>query len=611
MRIASLLEVAVDKGLRDKLLEVADESAPEPGEEAAMSGLTRVVEELNSTLELDQVLERVAERIRSLVDYDALGILLLDPLGQELRPRLGVGLPKEVMEHWRFGLGQGIVGTAAQTLRPVLVSEVGSDPRYIGAVGDVRSELAVPLVARSRPIGVLDVQSRRPGYYNERHQRLLTFLAGHVANAIENAQLYENLREQARTLSLMHEVGRELTSILDRDQLLKRIAEMVKRLINYQLFSVMLWDEEKRLLDQVFSLRYDERFVQKTGVPLGYGICGTVAALRQSLRVPNVYLDPRYARCGHGVEVRSELTVPLVFKDRLIGVLDLESVEYNAFTEHHEQTLSTLAAHVATALENARLYEKLRHEEKRLAEDLSTAREVQKRLLPDVPPCVPGLDIGFAYAPARHLGGDFYDFLPYGDGRLAIAVGDVAGKATAAALHGSLAIGILRGYAMDHSSEPDGILERINGHLIRPGLDNRFVAMAFGVFDTRDRSLVIANAGFTRPHLVRNGQVEEVPVEGLPLGLIPDARYQQTRLTLEEGDVLVFCSDGLHECLDKEGEEFGNKRVKALLKKSASEPAGEIASRLLHSTDRHAEGNGEASDDRTVVVLKVTALTRT
>src|SRR6266571_4865602 len=111
MPIPSPLEVGVDKGLRANLLR---------GEEAAMSGLTRVVEELNSTLELDQVLERVAERIRSLVDYDALGILLLDPLGQELRLRLGVGLPKEVMEHWRFGLGQGIVGTAAQTLRPVL-----------------------------------------------------------------------------------------------------------------------------------------------------------------------------------------------------------------------------------------------------------------------------------------------------------------------------------------------------------------------------------------------------------------------------------------------------------------------------------------------------------
>src|SRR2546428_1671306 len=129
-----------------------------------MSGHTRVDEELNSTLELDQVLERVAERIRSLVDYDALGILLLDPLGQELRPRLGVGLPKEVMEHWRFGLRQGIVGAAAQTLRPVLVSEGGSDPRYIGAGGDVRAGLAGPLVAPRRPIRVPRVHNRPPRY---------------------------------------------------------------------------------------------------------------------------------------------------------------------------------------------------------------------------------------------------------------------------------------------------------------------------------------------------------------------------------------------------------------------------------------------------------------
>src|SRR5258705_5486194 len=417
--------------------------------------------------------------------------------------------------------------------------------------------------------------------------------------------------EQAKTLGLLYDVSRELTSILDREELLRRIAERVKKIVNYDVFTVMLWNEKAQILEGVFAMHYENSIPSRFRVNLNQGITGHAAASRKPIRLDDVRLDPRYITCPTCEVVSSELVIPLLLQDRLVGVLDLESKRYAAFTEQHERMLMALGSFVAIALENSRLYNEARENHQRLQLDLDTAREIQLQLLPRGAREIPGLDLTAAYVPARELGGDFYDFLPYGEGRLALALGDVAGKATGAALHGSLAIGILRGYAMDHSFEPDGILERINGHLIRPGLDNRFVAMAFGGFDARDRSLVIANAGFTRPHLVRNGQVEEIPVEGLPLGLIRDARYQQTRVTLEEGDVLVFCSDGLHECLDKEGEEFGLKRVKALLRKSASEPAGEIANRLLHSTERHATGNGEASDDRTVVVLKVTTPSRT
>ncbi len=238
--------------------------------------------------------------------------------------------------------------------------------------------------------------------------------------------------------------------------------------------------------------------------------------------------------------------------------------------------------------------------------DLDTAREIQKGLLPSAPPRLPGLDIGYAYAPARQLGGDFYDFLTYPGSQLAIAVGDVSGKATAAALYGSLAIGMLRAHVVEHPCEPAEMLEHMNEHLRQPRLDNRFVALAFAVYDTQSKILTVGNAGFPRPYLMRGGRVEQVLVDGVPLGLLPDIRYEQKKLALQVGDVVVFCSDGIHEAMNKQQEEFGAGRLHDLLGELSGLTAREIAAAILQSTDRHLAGNGRHTDDRTIVVLKLT-----
>jgi sigma-B regulation protein RsbU (phosphoserine phosphatase) len=357
------------------------------------------------------------------------------------------------------------------------------------------------------------------------------------------------------------------------------VAQLVKRLIDYDLFGVMLWDEEAQLLRHRFTLRQGERLVDKSDHALGYGISGTAAALRQPVRVPNVHLDPRYVSCWMGEEARSELAVPLVFKDRLIGVIDLESTRYNAFSEHHEQMLSTLGSYVAIALENARLYAKVVKDESRLES---------------------------AYESARHVGGDIYDFLPYGDGRVAVAVGDVAGKGAAAALYGSLAIGILRGHVVEHPCEPAEMLLEMNRHLLQPRAQGRFVTLSFAVYDTASRMLTLANAGFTRPRLLRRGRVEEIKIDGVPLGLLPDIQYEQKKLALQVGDLVVFCSDGIHECVNREDEEFGSERLEALLLELADGSAQKIAMGVLRATDRYADGTASMHDDRTVVVLRVT-----
>jgi sigma-B regulation protein RsbU (phosphoserine phosphatase) len=414
--------------------------------------------------------------------------------------------------------------------------------------------------------------------------------------------------EQAQTLSLLYDISHELTSILDRAELLRRIAERVKKMVNYHVFTVMLWNESAQVLESVFSMRYRDAIPSRLQMPLHQGIAGAAAMERRTIRVNDVRLDPRYLRCQEDeVEVRSELVVPLLRQNRLIGVLDLESTEPNAFTAEHERLLNILGSYVAVALENARLYEEARENQLRLQNDLETAREIQRQLLPTGAREVPGLDLATAYVPARELGGDFYDLLPYGVGRLAIAIGDVSGKGTAAALYGSLAIGILRELVVDRSATPSEMLSLLNIRLLAARLDARFIAMHFAIYDAALRELSISNAGGPLPLLVRNGKVSEIEIAGMPLGLLPEAEYDETTLSLIPGDLVVFASDGIHESTNLELEEFGTDRLKNLLAKvDPADPGYTIAQRIVKATDEYAGVGRPPHDDRTLLILRVT-----
>jgi len=413
--------------------------------------------------------------------------------------------------------------------------------------------------------------------------------------------------EQAQSIALLYEISHELTSILDREELLRRIAERVKKLVNYHVFSVLLWNESEQLLESVFAQRYDDTLPTRLQMPLHQGITGAAAAERRTIRVVDVRLDPRYVSCEETVEVRSELVVPLLLRDRLVGVLDLESTAPHAFSAEHERLLNILGSYIAVALENSRLFEEARENQTRLLNDLETAREIQRQLLPSGAKEIPGLDLATAYVPARELGGDFYDLLPYGVGRLAIANGDVSGKGTAAALFGSLAIGILRELVHDNEASPAEMLAELNSRLLAARLDARFIAMQFAIYDAALRELTIANAGGTLPLLVKGGQVTEVNVGGMPLGLLPDAEYDEVRLSLSPGDVVVFASDGIHESMNKEQEEFGVDRLKALLSTiMPNDPGYKVAQRIVKATDEHTGPGRTPHDDRTLLVLRVT-----
>jgi phosphoserine phosphatase RsbU/P len=574
-------------------------SKPDPS--PAESLLLDVADVLATSLDLDTTLRRVAEVVRKVINYEIFAILLLNEKTQEMRFRFQIGYPPEFAEKTRVKVGEGVTGLAAQVREPVLIDDVREDPRYIEAIPNVCSELAIPLITKNRVIGVIDIEAREPRYFTEEHQRLLTLVASRMAAGIENAQLYTRTTKQARILLLLNEIARELTSILNLDELLGRIAELVRRLIDYQMFSILLLDPSGQKLQHRFALRFNENIHLKHEIQMGRGLVGYAAESKETVLVPDVTKDPRYVEANP--ETRSELVIPLVYKSKVVGVLDLEHTRRGFFTDEHKRTMTTLAAQIAIAIENARLYEEIERQERRLERDLSLARELQSRLLPQTNPKLAHLDVAAKFVPARTIGGDLYDFIPYSMSRLGIVIGDVSGKGAPAAIYAALVSGIIRSHAPIEPA-PGEMLSAVNLSLAERRIEAQFVSIIYAVWDDAQRTLTVSNSGLPRPIFVRDGKNEVIEATGLPLGLFDEAEYDEFQFRMKPGDMFVFFSDGILDARNSNGELFGRGRTERVVGGCADKSAACVVDSIFKAVAEHSAGV-EAFDDQTVVAIRV------
>jgi sigma-B regulation protein RsbU (phosphoserine phosphatase) len=553
----------------------------------------------SETLDLDRVMARVAEVVKQVIHYDLFAILLYSEKRGGLRIRYAIGHRKELVDNLLVPLGEGITGAAAAARELILVNDVRADVRYLNAMDAVRSELAVPMLARGRLVGVIDLQSTRLDAFSEHDRSLARLLASRIAVSIDNARLHRRVERQNRTLRTLTRVSQEFSSILDLDELLRHIAEAVRSLIDYDAFSILLVDWEKKALRHRFSVRYDQR-VEVDNIPLGSGITGASVALRETVRVADTLVDPRYI-ASHP-DIRSEVAVPLVVHDRVIGVMDLESSHIAYFTEDHVRMLSLLAPQVASSVENARLYEELATRERAMQQDLSAASKLQSVLLPREAPQIQGLEIALAARPARQVSGDLYDFFEQGEHAL-IAIGDSSGKGAAAALYGAMVSGLLRSMAPRRRG-PALLMQALNEALVERRVDAQFVTLLLLWWDARACHFTMANAGSEPPLVCRGGEVRKVKVEGVPLGLLDGREYDETSFPAQPGDVILLYSDGVEDQQNPAGEPYGRPRIKQLLQAAHSGRAQAVVEAFLSDLDGFAGGGG-LNDDQTLIALKV------
>jgi phosphoserine phosphatase RsbU/P len=574
-----------------------------------LSTLFELGREVTSVLDLADLLEKIPQLIARLTRFSAFAVYLLDEPRQELHIAYAVGYPQDVVRTLRLKVGQGVVGAAVEQGRPILVNDISKEPRFAGPLRNMVSQLAVPMRRKGRVIGALNLLSEQSGAFTDQDEVLLRQFAAHVAVAIENARLFRSERHYTETLETLAEIGREMSSILDLDVLLTRIASLTKRIIDYRTFGIFLLNDATKDLDMKLAVRYGEEGTAKN-VKLGEGLVGWSALHKEPVLVSDVSKDPRYINLVE--DVRSELVIPMLIKERCIGVFDLESPELNAFTKENKELLTLLASQAAVAIENARLYEEVRRNEERIEKELRFAQRVQAAMLPTEPPTrLRNADVAGRFAPALELGGDLHDFIAPEPNSLVVAVGDVSGKGAPAALYSAFAAELVRSRTVRRRYTPDkfsvaGVLQSMNTILHDRQLEEYYCTLCYAFFDFKRRSVTLSNSGLPYPVRCSGSECGQIELPGVPLGSFPGVTYDEITLPLHAGDVFVFCTDGIFEAAAADGTEFGAQRLCGVVDQNRKGTAREIVDAIFDAVIAF-RGAGPQVDDMTAVAVKVTA----
>ena len=572
-----------------------------------LSTLFELGREVTSVLDLEDLLAKIPLLIARLTQFSAFSVYLLDERRQELRIAYAVGYPEDALSTLRLPVGEGVVGAAVQEGRPILVNDIRREPRYRGPLRNMLSQLAVPMRRKGRVIGALNLLNEAEGAFTFQDEALLRQFAAHVAVAIENARLFKSERHYVDTLETLAEIGREMSSILDLDALLTRIASLTKKLIDYRTFGILLLDEATNELEMKLAVRYGKGAESKH-VRLGEGLVGWAALHKEPVLVADVSQDPRYINMVD--DARSELVIPMLIKDRCIGVFDLESPELDAFTKEHKELLTLLASQAAVAIDNARLYEEVRRNEERIEKELRFAQRVQMALLPSEPPnTADGVDLAGRFEPARELGGDLHDFLVPEAETLVVAVGDVSGKGAPAALYGAFAAEQVRSRTLRRRFTPNrfsvaGVLRAMNTNLHERHLEEYYCTLCYAFFDFERRTVTLSNSGLPYPIRSAEGECGQIELPGVPLGSFPGIIYDEVTLALKPDDLFVFCTDGIFEALNPTGAEFGARRLCEVVAASRQESARGIVDAIFHAVTEF-RGSALQTDDMTAVAIKI------
>ncbi|HEY3037697.1 MAG TPA: SpoIIE family protein phosphatase [Pyrinomonadaceae bacterium] len=436
-----------------------------------------------------------------------------------------------------------------------------------------------------------------------------------LLEAIEGARTKpeENVVVQAARegdlLALISKVGVTLLSSSTLEQTLEQIVSLVFEAVPADRCLLMMRDEHSEEM-RVAVARLRDRVGEVGEIRVSRNVMDEVVIRGKSVLTSDAQHDPRFASGTVVLQgVRSVLAVPLGVSEKVFGIIYADSpIAEGRFTEDHLKVLTTLASVAAIRVENARLVE-ARFQQERMERELQLAMEIQQRFQPTAPPLVPGYELQGISFPCYEIGGDYYDFIQREDGRLVIALGDVSGKGTAAAILMSSLHASIHAQTGSHDTLVETI-SAVNRYLADNIPSNRFVTLFYAELDPGSGALSFLNAGHNPPLIVHAaGTVEQLASGGLPLGIKADADYREGRTHLQMGDVLVIYSDGVTEAASPSGEEFGPTRLYEVVSRNVDASAAGIRDRIESALTKFSQGT-QAADDITLVIVKRQSETR-
>ena len=557
----------------------------------------------NSTLEYEELNRLVLKLVTASVDAEAAVISRLAPDNAEMKTRLMNCHDCEMKTVLREP-GKGAIGWVIQNREPLIINDP-NDPRIEHDLDEslgttTRSLIALPLVGRGKMIGVVKAVNKEKGSFTPQDLDILTGLSNQMAVAIDNAALYREARREALEKDVLYEVGNILSSKLELNDVLAAIMEALKRVVRYDAGGVFLTNDDGTEIEAIYSQGYGSNPEQSLHLKFGQGLVGAAVNTGQEVIVPDVTKDDRYV--SSSADTCSEIVVPIKIDDRVIGAINLESNQPNAFGQRALSLIAAFASQAAISLERAKLHQK-DLEAQQLAEQIKIAREVQRTFLPERDPFLAGYDITGRNVPSGDVGGDYYDFIKIVDSHWGVAIADVSGKGMPAALimasfRASLIAEIRNNYSIRT------ICEKVNALLYESIDPGSYVTGVYSVLDAANHILTFSNFGHNPPVLLRaSGNVEYLTEGGIVLGVTKESTFEEKALFLGPGDIVVMYTDGVTEVFDADGREFGKSGLVDVIRRTADKGAAEIADAIQDAVMAFAAPD-HVFDDLTLVVFK-------
>lgn len=412
---------------------------------------------------------------------------------------------------------------------------------------------------------------------------------------------------RVRDLATILNVSRAMTAEKDLDALLAMIIRETTKLLDADRSSLFLVDEAR---GELYSRIAEKSGIREIRFPIGKGVAGWVAQERKPLNIADAYKDLRFNPAfdkATKFRTRSILCIPLMtIEGRLVGVVQVLNKGQGMFTRYDEDLLQALGAHAAVALDNSRLLAEY-VEKRKMEQALALAREIQVGLFPTAAPDIPGVEVAGKSLSCDETGGDYYDYVDLGEGRVAFAVGDVSGHGVGSALLMAGTRAFLRALVLEIDS-PAQVLEKLNGLLKQDVSGGRFVTLFFGILDARANVFRYSSAGHDYPIVFRpgTGEIFELESTGPPLGILAGMPFPEgPPMELMPGDLMVFTTDGVWEAADAAGARFDRARLKDAIRRRAAEPPASIIGGVFEEVRAHIGGAGQ-KDDLTMVVVRIT-----
>jgi len=560
---------------------------------------------LNATHEHQRLPHVIMRIFRRAFAAEAVLLLLVDEEGEYVVFEAVRGKRDQRLRGVRIPVGQGVAGTVVRDGKPLLVADARGDrgvslalERKLGL--RPRTILAVPLVHQGDVIGVVEAVNRRGNAPYAEHDLVLAQAVGeHIATAVAGARLRERLRRLELEYSLFARVSESMGKSLTLDEALKRILRNLKRLVPYDAAAIFVLDRERGAIVSMLSRGYPRGSEAKLDLKIDEGVVGLAARKQEGLIVDDVRAYELYVNARP--RTRSEMVAPMVTRDRLIGLFNLENDRVAAYKPADLRLLQTFAAQAAASIERAHLYEE-QQEMREIQDELRVARTVQEFFAPLRAHAVGGYRIAGVNFPSLEVSGDYYDHFPVRGGLEAFAIADVAGKGVPASIIMSCFRATLHTVA-PYLTSARQIAARANQILLETVRPQDFVTAFIGVFDPNTGELTYCNAGHNPPFLMSpDGTHRALEVGGPVLGVFEDPPLQEGRLRVDD-EVLVCYTDGAIEVRNVRDEEYGEARLLESLRGHFALTPHQLC-RALHADLKTFIGRARQSDDITYLVLR-------